>query len=94
MRQDERDRVQQIMRQARSAGRDPIEVLDRANLILTEKQYHKIRNLAYHRLADDLENVSITEILRFYGSSGHTALDAQRVLTEWIRARARKEMDK
>lgn len=87
----ERERVRFVVRNAYRTGRDPVESLDRNDLILTERQCHKVRALAYHQLADDLENAPIAEILKFYGSTGHTAYDAQRCLTEWIRAYARKE---
>lgn len=87
----ERDHAQRVWDKARRTGRDPFELLNDHSLVLTGKQYHRLRRDAYLELADSLENVNIGEILKYYGASAHTAYDAQRVLTDWIRAHARKE---
>lgn len=91
MNQVERERVRNVVRKAHRSGHDPYEQLDRCQLILTSIRYHEIRANMLHELALELENAPIGALLKFYGSGGQTAYDAQRVITEWIRTRARKE---
>lgn len=87
----EREHVQRVWHNARRAGHDPFEALDNSSQVLTNHRYHEIRADLLYWLALQLENADITGILRLYGASSHTAYDAQRVVTEWIRAHARKE---
>jgi hypothetical protein len=92
MRPSERERVQSIVRQAHRAGRDPIEQLDKANLLVTHHRYQDIRAQAFYQLALLLENNNITSLIRvYYGGNGNTAQDAQRAITAWVRARAKAE---
>lgn len=88
----ERDWVQSVVKYAYRAGLDPIEQLDRSALIHTSRRYREARANALYELANWLENGNITSIIRVhYGGTGATAQDAQRAITGWIRAKARKE---
>lgn len=92
MKPEERDRVQFVVRNAYRAGRDPVESLDRNRLLFTNQRYKETRSDAYHALALELENSNIINMIKFhYGGNGATAQDAQRAITAWIRALARKE---
>lgn len=87
----ERDHVQRVWQEARRAGRDPYEELDRRRLLLTRQRYLEIRTEAFYQIALKLENLPIGAVLKAFGAGSNTAYDAQRVLTEWIRSHARRE---
>lgn len=88
---EDRSRARDVLRQAKRHGRDPIESLDRAGLLLTGEQFSRIKGDLCRELAQNLENTSIADLLKRHGSGSQTAYDAQRVIVELLRQAARKE---
>ncbi len=87
----ERQLARAAVNHARRLGQDPAERLDRDGMLLTSARHHQIRADLLRDLAQELENATISDLMRRYRASSNTALDAQRVLTEWLRNKARKE---
>lgn len=78
--------------QARRLGRDLFEYLDYWNHLFTGAMAAKTRSEALFGVADKLENMSITDIVRWYGSNSVTALAAQAGVVALIRDLAAKEV--
>ncbi len=86
-----RDLARGVLVSARRLGQDPVEKLNRMGLLLTRYRYTKVRAEALREAAEQLENLSIADLLKQHHSAGRTAYDAQRAVSEWLRAKARKE---
>lgn len=87
----ERDLFSRRAKEARRLGRNLWDHLDSRENLLTHRRYRRVRSETMYDLANDLENMSIKEILKRYGSNSSTALDAQRGIVALIRDLAWKE---
>jgi hypothetical protein len=72
-------------------GRDLFEYLDYWGHLLTGAMAAKVRADALSEVADKLENLSVTDIVRRYGSTSNTALAAQAGMVALIRDLAAQE---
>lgn len=87
----ERDLLSRRAAEARRLGRDLWSHLDSREHLLTVRRYRRVRSETMYDLAEQLENMSISEILKRYGSNSSTALDAQRGIVALLRDLAWKE---
>lgn len=76
---------------ARRLGRPLAEVLNERALILTSERVKTLKGVALRDAANALENANVRQIIDTYGGSGNSALDMQRGVVAWLRARAERE---
>ncbi|HET9868712.1 MAG TPA: hypothetical protein VFQ06_15545 [Nitrospira sp.] len=86
-------RVRVLREGARVLGRDLVEVFNDHGLLLTPDRVKAIKAVALRDAARQLENATAAQVISDYGGSNNTALDMQRGVVAWLRARADREED-
>ncbi len=76
--------VQNIIDQARTDGKDPVEQLRRAGLLLDNKRLMQIRVESMEQIVDMIDQIPAHVLLREAGQPGNLAEDYRSVLLAYL----------